>query len=241
MFISMLMIAISSATMVEFIEDAYVVQAPQEIVSVAQEAAKIANFGKTYEVIVPKKAGLQINPWNRFIASVANGATGNWCIIVNPEWFSTLPYDQQIFLMVRCFTQGSMGMVPPIQVYISWFFIILSWIVAYCIYRLLSRIHFIPQNIFVYIVLTAGIMYIFNMTFFHKIQSLALNYSSRKHDTTINIATIKKTGDFNAAIQALKSYDEGLKKQIKGGEQFFVPCERYFEDMVQELTVQKLA
>lgn len=233
-----LMGAVASATMVEYVEDAYAVQAPKEIVDLVDQAAKIVDFDKPYEVAVPKKAGLQINPWNRFISSVSNPVTNNWLIIVNPEWVSTLPHDQQIFLLGRCFMMGKMGMVPPITKYIPWLFIIASWVLVYILYRLFGRTRLNEQNQAVRVLLAFGVMFVLNVAIINKLQIKLLDHLYRKHDKVMNLAVVEKTGNREAAIQALQAYDAAIKKSIKEGEASLVPFENIFERLAQSLTMR---
>ncbi|MFI5333274.1 MAG: hypothetical protein ACHQVS_04200 [Candidatus Babeliales bacterium] len=232
---SLLTTAVISATMVEFVEDGYTVQAPKEITDLVAEAARIVDFDKPYEVVVPKKAGLQVNPWNRFISSAVNSVTNNWLVLVNPDWLSTFPHDQQIFLISRCFMQGNMGMIPPIAKYISWLFVIASWVVIYGIYRLLNRTRLSEQKTAVRIALAVGIVMMLNIAVVNKLQMKLLDYMYRKHDKAVNMAVIEKTGNREAAIQALQAYDAAIKKSIKEGEASLVPFEMIFDIMAQAL------
>lgn len=100
-----------SAKTIEFIEDVYAIQAPQEIVALAEKAAALVGFEKPYEVAVPQKAGVQINPWNKFAAYGINPKTNNPFIIINPQWFSKIPENQQLFWLSRCFITLEQGEV----------------------------------------------------------------------------------------------------------------------------------
>lgn len=226
----------TQATMVEYVEDAYAVQAPQEIADVVQEAARTVNFDKSYEVVVPKKAGLHINPWNQFVSSGTNPATHNWFILVNPTWFSTLPHDQQMFLLCRSFVQANMGVIPPIAQYIPWLFVILTWVLVYVLYRLFGRTRLNQHNPAVRVMIAFGILFVLNVALVNKLQVKLLDYMYRKHDNVVNMVVIEKTGNREAAIKALQTMDAEVKKGIANGETAFVPFEHVFETIAKGLT-----
>jgi len=120
------------AGMVPFTEDPYTMQASGNIVALAQRSAAIMNFEGTYEVVEPKKAGIEINPWNKFIGHGVNPQTQNNFIVVNAEWFKGIPEDQQLFLLCRSFAyfkEGSssslMRMLPYIFIFFGWIFLLL--------------------------------------------------------------------------------------------------------------------
>lgn len=225
------------ATMVEFVEDGYAVQAPKEITDLVQEAAEMVGYDKPYEVVIPKEQGLQVNPWNRFICSGSNTITHNWFVSISPEWFSALPQDQQLFLIGRCFMVGKMGLVPPITAYIPWLFVILSWVMIYILYRfLLSKTSLKHQPPAIRVFIAFAIAFALNVAIINKIQIALLEHLYRKHDTAVAIAVIEKTGNHDAAVNAIKAYDGAVKKSVKEGEARLAPFEHVFEQLAQSLT-----
>ena len=70
------------AKTVEYVEDAYTMQASKEIVKIVEKAALLVDFNDEYQVVSPKKAGIQINPWNKFLGQAINPQTKNPFIMV---------------------------------------------------------------------------------------------------------------------------------------------------------------
>jgi len=98
-----------NAKMVEYIENIYLNQAPEDITKFVNEVAQQQNFDENYEVASPKKAGLQINPWNRMVASVRNPATGNIAFVINPDWFSKFNKDEKTYMISRAYITAKSG------------------------------------------------------------------------------------------------------------------------------------
>lgn len=229
----------AQAKMVEYVEDPYAQQAPQEIVALAQEAAEKMDFQKSYEIVVPKKAGLQINPWNQFVSSGTNPQTKNCFILVNPAWFSTLPANQQLFLLERCFMQAEMGLNPLSLKIIPWLFILFSYLLAIGLFWLLGKnARFSEQTPSVRAVrglISFGVVMLCYLQFINPLQTKVVNYYSRKHETAIHEAVIQKTGDRQGAIQALEAYDAAIRKSLENGELLFAPFEKLFSGYAAEL------
>jgi len=85
------------AKVIEALEDYTVSKAPQEIVDITERVANKMGFTDGYEVVIPTKAAIQLNPWNKFVVYTINPITKNPLILINPEWFSGIPSEQQDF------------------------------------------------------------------------------------------------------------------------------------------------
>lgn len=235
--ISMLTIQNASASRVEYtLEDAYTQQAPEEINSVVDNAANLMNFTQYYEVIIPKKAGVQINPWNQFVAHTTNPMTKNHIALINPEFFATLSNAEQTFLAARVVAQAQEGTAPWSMKVIPWIWVLLTWLVAAMIFIFMTKQTRLAQYPWWgRAILVWAIVVICNMTFGMKLQTQWLKYVGMKHDTYINELVIAKTGNREAAINAMEKIDATIKTNIKNGESFFKPHEDLFARAAQAL------
>ena len=127
------------ANKVEFTEDGYLMQAPDTIVSTAERAAQLVDFNDNYEVAIPKKAGIQVNPWNKFVAYGTNPQTKNPIIIVNADWFLNIPQAQQDFLFARYFMAFKQGLTPLSMKILPYFFMLISFCLALAVFWLLEK------------------------------------------------------------------------------------------------------
>lgn len=223
------------AKTIEFIENIYAEQAPQNTIDVAQEAAHLFEFKKDYEVAVPKKAGLQVNPWNRFLAYGINPQTQNPFIIINPEWLSKMPKDEQQFLLGRAFVTLERGMTPlslKVSPFLYGFFSICLMIL---IYFALGRTRLAQQKKWVRALLAYAIITICNLTFMNNVYLKFTQYLGKRYDTQIIESMIEKTHDKEAAIKALEHFDASIKKELAEGETFWKPYENLFEGYAKEL------
>lgn len=233
-FIATISLSAIQAKMVEFVEDLGGMQAPKEICDLVEQAAANADIDISYEVAVPKKPGLQINPWNNFICSGINPITKNFFITINPAWFLSLPHNQQMFLITRCFMQSKLGIIPTSAKCVAGLFIALRLALMPATYILLGKTPLAEQKI-VKGLLTWAFLVALNMTMLDKVQAETLNKMYRAHDIVVGNAAIEKTGKRKAAIRALQVYEYGIKKRIREGDTFFVPYENVFGNLAKQL------
>ena len=222
---------------VPFTEDSYALQAPQEIIKIAEQAAALVEFDGAYEVAVPKKAGIQINPWNKFIASAKSPQTKNFFIIINPLWFEGIPQDQQLFLLGRCFMAYKEGATPFSMKVIPYLFILGSIIFMLLLIWLLGKTPLVHKKKWIRVVMAWGTIYFCNIFLINNLQARLTNYIARKNDVHIIDMVVKKTGDKDAAIKALQHLDASIKKELKSGETFFAPYVTLFENYANALEI----
>ncbi|MGA9530304.1 MAG: hypothetical protein WBQ73_00245, partial [Candidatus Babeliales bacterium] len=91
------------AKMVHFQEDVFLSQAPQDIVAIAEKVAKKMGYDGTYEVVIPKKAAIELNPWNKFASYGVNQQTKNNILVINQDWLLNLSEEEQEFILGRYF------------------------------------------------------------------------------------------------------------------------------------------
>jgi hypothetical protein len=227
------------ADVIPYKEDTYTQQAPEEIVILAKQAADLMNFKDGFEVMIPKKAGIEINPWNKFVGYGKNPSTQNSFILINPEWFSGIPHDQQVFLLARCFTTLQEGSLPSTSLQIIWIlYCILSILLMILCYWLLGKTTLQPRK-WLRVICAIGIIILGELFIFDKIHLYIVRHVSQNFDVGIIKKVIEKIGNKDAAIKALQHLDASIKQAAQSGETFFVPYKDLFEKYVHEITDKK--
>ena len=225
----------SQAKMVEYVENIYLSPAPDEITKIVHNVAE-KNFDEDYEVTVPKKAGMQINPWNKFIASAKNPATGNLLLIINPEWFSQLFQDEKTFLIVRAFLSAKNAQGLPIKI-VPWVFFVISILTIILLTLLLGKIQRLSNlKRWMRIVIAMTVMAILNLLVLNKVQLKILEYLAFRQTMRTTHLAIQRSGvTKDVAINALSRFDVVIKDGLKSGESFWKPFETAFEKPIQAL------
>ena len=220
---------------VEFIENIYAQQAPEQLVAQSEEVAKMLNFEIPFEVGVPKKPGVQVNPWNKFIVHGINPQTTNPFIIINQEWFSSLPEGQQKFLLARSILYLKEGTTTfPIKA-IPYIYSLLSILFTVLLYFAFGKTRLGHEKWWKRALLAYAITLAFNLAFMKSIQEAVTHYLGERYNTKISEMAIKQTGDRDAAIKAYETIDSVIKKQLQDGEVFFKPYETIFEEYAKAL------
>lgn len=225
----------ASAAMVEFVEDAYAAQAPQELVNQVNTVAQQVHFEKKYEVVVPKKSGLQINPWNRFIGCGINPVSQNWFILINPAWFNTLDKAEQEFLIARCFMIEKHDSNPWNMKLVKIIYAILELLLLVAFYMLLGKTRFAQHKAFVRAGLAFGILLAAELLVLDKIELKILTHLAAQHNALIHREAIAVNGDRDAAIKALNAFDAGIKAEIANGETMLAPFKDIFENQAKDI------
>lgn len=225
----------ATAKVVDFIEDGYLMPASPEIVTLTENAAQLFEFEQPYEVAMPKKSGLQINPWNRFIASGIHPQTKNPLLVINDSWFKTLDSDQQMFLLGRTFLMLQHGGLQPFSVtLVSYLLILLSLGLLFLLFWLLGKTQRI-ENKWARMAVAYGIFLVCNITFLNTMQAKVIQYFGIRHDIQIIQMTVEKTHNKQAAIKALEAIDSIIKDDLRNGEQFWEPHATLFENYANGL------
>lgn len=221
------------ANIIPYKEDIYTQQAPQEIENLAKEAADLMEFKDGFEVVVPKKAGIEINPWNKFVSSAKNQATQNPFILVNPEWFSGIPHDQQIFLLARCFALFQENSLTTF-LWINIFFVLLSILLLIFMYWLLGKSPLLSKK-WMRALCALGITIVVELSILDNIRAHVTTYLGSRIDMNVIQKVVAKTGNKDAAIKALQYFDTSLKEAVQNGETILAPFKNNFEKYVDEL------
>jgi hypothetical protein len=225
-----------SAKMVEFVEDAYLLQAPAEIVKIVQDLADEQHVVASYEVAIPKKAGMQINPWNEFIAVGVNPSTNNKLLVINPTWWTQLTLDEQKYIITRAFWNAHTGSSLPL--------IILSLILS-----VISILSIILLTIglgkyrktshlkrWLRIVIAFIIMWLINTFIVSHVHLKIATYLANHIDHKTHELALAKSGlTQKVAIASLTKLDNAIKENLKSGELFWKPFEKLYEKQIETI------
>lgn len=205
---------------IEYKEDAYCVQAPQALIVTAEKAAEFFEYGKGYELISPKKPALEINPLNKFMMRSINPQTKNEFILINPEWFLSLPDDQQKFLLGVSFTGLKYGTYPSSATYAFWVYVLISLALIISLTVLFGRMLLDKQRLFVRIIVAVLTVSACKYLFINKIYFNCLQYLLDRHSAEIYKEVIAKTGKA-AGISTMKSISEDFIKESSNDAAFW--------------------
>ncbi|CAN5196363.1 hypothetical protein BH09DEP1_BH09DEP1_0220 [soil metagenome] len=226
----------ASAKMVEYYEDAYTQQAPQELADkVAKIADKIA-FAKDYEVVIPKKPGLQINPANKIVSYGINPQTKNPFVLINPDWFSTLNQEQQDFLIARSLVtlENSKWHALPKLFTPLWLVIFLaSGLLAF---YALKKKYLAGKPTWMLVLATVVPFLVVDTALGPVHDKMSLNIIRRFDVQMARIALEKMGQDKQVAISTFQVMDDFVKKELAAGDTFWKPYEGVFSDLVARLS-----
>lgn len=234
-FLTCLPLTAINAKMVEYYEDAYAQQASPELADMVAKIADTVGFTQDYQVIVPKKAGLQINPINKMISYGFNAQTKNPLMIINPEWFSTLSQDQQNFLIARSFIalQKSNGQTLPKLFTPLWVIVFLA--LGVLAFFILKKKYMIGKPTWMIVLATAIPFLIVDTVLGPVHDKIKLNIA-RRFDAHIAQTALEKLGqDKQTAIDTFARMDELVKKELAEGDTFWKAYETIFSDIAARL------
>lgn len=220
------------AQRVELSEDAYIGLPSSALIDQAQQVAQRIGFTGKYELVIPKKPALELNPWNNFIAVGINPVTKNLVIIVNEPWFSTFTTAEQEFLLGHYFLIGKRGLVPFSARFIrglciGLYFILLILIAAFLNRMPLSRYKFIFFNIMFACIIGFSL---------GKVLVMLQPYIFKHHEKKGMRLAAQIMGDHDAACSALQRYDAAIKAEVAQGNVFWQPHAHIFEEYFKALS-----
>jgi hypothetical protein len=224
---------------VPYTEDAYVCQAAPELVVQVEQAAILIDFKAPYEVISPKKAGIEINPHNKFISIGTNPITKNNFLIINPDWFFKLSPAQQQFTIARNLMRLKLGYIPTSAKVIPYLFILLLILLGILCSIVLRKTILIGKPIWMRILSTWLILVSCNLLFINNLQIKLLNHMYRQHDINTIKLTIEKTGDRAAAIEALEKLNSDVNAEAQTNLPFWQNQLGALDPLIKELKAQQ--
>lgn len=221
----------SLATALPVTEDAYLMQAPQELIDQTEKVAELVHFSKDYELAVPKKAGVKVNAWNKFIAQAINPQTKNPLVIINQDWFSPLDQDQQTFLIARSFMELDKPIQPSKLLSLLPYILILVQILSVVAFAFaLKKTRFAQQPLWVKIVTFYAAATLLRLFVLTPIEASLRRYLVLQEDKKINEYIVEKTQQREAAVQGLMAIHTTINQELSEGETFWEPYQNYFKD-----------
>lgn len=168
---------VSCATYKPYSEGIYLSKATTDLVEKALSAASKIGYKGVFEVSIVEKAGIEINPYNKFISKALNPVTKNNLIIVNPDWFNGLSEKEQEYFLVNTFAHF---LEPALYVrYVKFLKIFLTIIVSLVFMTILSYGRFAISSEILRLPIFFGLVMIFNFVFLNRI----VKYIARKFDS----------------------------------------------------------
>ena len=225
----------TNAKIAESIEDAYMKQAPHALMELAEQSAERINFTTPFEVVIPLKSAIQINPWNSFLAFGVNPQTKNPFIIINQDWFSALPAAQQEFLLVRALLFLKLGLKSFASQIFPYIFLLFWFLLGFLTYYLLALTRLAAYQWWVRFLVSWGLLILLNVLVLTKVNQAIAGHLARSYDANINKKAIAVTGDKEAAVAVFKAMDTEIKAAVARGETFWKPYENLFEENIQKL------
>lgn len=223
------------AKMMEYYEDAYAQQAPQELADKVAKVADKITFAKDYEVIVPKKPGLQINPVNKIIGYGINPQTKNPYIIINSEWFSTLNKEQQDFLIARGLLTLENSTWHSLPKLFTLLWIIIFFALGILAFFILKTKFMVGKPTWMIVLATVIPFFIIDTALGPVHTKINLNISHRFDVQMARMALDKLNLEKQVALDAFKKMDDFVKKELTVGETFWKPFENTFSDIIERL------
>lgn len=226
----------SNTKVVEYFEDAYTQQAPQELVAQVEHIAQKIGFDKDYQIVVPKKPGLQINPLNKLLTYGINPQNKTPFVLINPEWFATLTKDQQTFLIGRSLlTLQHSNWMLPVKL-LPWVWIITTLLLALLLFFAIKRTRFGSKPVWMRILAIYLLFAVANFAFLTALYNKVHVMLGRRFDKQMAQLALEKTGqDRQVAVSTYQAMDDFVKKELAAGDTFWKPFENTFSDIIERL------
>jgi hypothetical protein len=212
--------ATAAAKTAEFFENVFAAPASEKLVAQGQKAAELIGYEKAVEIASPKKAGIEINPLNKFIYGQINPQTQNAVIVANPEWLSLMPEGQQFFLIARALMRLKEGTPLPMKA-VHYGYMVLSFLLVIGLFFVLRKTvlknHKVWMSILGAFVMTIALEFLC----FDPLEAKLLQYLGLQHDKNINELIVQKTQDREAAIKALEFYDAAIEEEYPKDQKFW--------------------
>lgn len=223
------------AKMVEYYEDAYAQQAPQALADKVAQIADRVGFSQDYQVIVPKKPGVQINPINKMSSYGINAQTKNPFMLINTEWFSTLTNEQQDFVIARNFIilENSSWLSAPKLFTPLW--VIIFLLLGLLAFFALKRKYMVGKPTWMVVLATLIPFLALDMAL--DPVHAKLNYAiARRFDAQMARAALDKMGlDKQIAIDTFEKMNQTVTKELAEGQAYWKTYETIFTDIAKRL------
>jgi hypothetical protein len=156
-------------------------------------------------------------------------------VFINAPWFETLPQDHQTFLLARAFVTAQEGILPASVKYLPYAFILLLMLLVFAVFWLLGKTPLVAYKKWVRALAAWIIVMAFNVGIGTHMQTKVLQYFAKKHDMHIIRIAAEKTGNKEAAKEALLAYNAAVQEEIKNGQKAFEPFGNLLEQYANQL------
>jgi hypothetical protein len=225
----------TQARNITYTENVYMQQASPELVGLVAEVADDLDFMGNYELVEPKKAGLAVNAWNRFMWPAVNPLTKNNLIVINSEWFKDIPKDQQKYLIGACFAKINMGSHSTAMKIAPFLYSLISLLLTLLFYWGLSKTILVKYRKWIKFLIAVFIVILCELSFMDPIYEKYTNYLSIKYSVKRYESVIQKMDNKESAIKALKYLDLSIKKGLADGEEIYRAHENTYANLAKEL------
>ena len=235
--LSFAMVACSaSAKNIQYVEDAYMKQASSGLVKLVDEVTQDIGYIGDFELIEPKKAGLEINPWNRLVGVGVNPGTKNNFMVINSEWLNRLSKDEQKFVIAHFITKFDLGFKAPASTYLPFVYIALFWLLVGLLFFLFGKLElFADKKWWMRLAPAYLIMLVFNLAIGVKLQQKHLEYLAFRHLVNVNNQVLQKLPNKEAAVKALRYLDKSIVDGAANGEVAFESTKNLFANVADEI------
>lgn len=226
----------ASAKNVQYVEDVYMKQATPALVKFVDEVAAELGYSGNYELIEPKKAALQINPWNRLVCAGVNPGTKNNFMVINSEWLNKLSKDEKKFIVGHFVSKFDLGLVAPASTYLPFVYIALFWLLVGLLFFLFGKLElFADKKWWMRLAPAYLIMLVLNLAVGVKLQQKHLDYLAFRHLVNVNNKVLQKLPNKEAAVKALRYFDKSIVDGAANGEVIFEPSKGLFANAADEI------
>lgn len=226
------------SNVIEYTEDIYLMQADKDAVEKISEIAKKMDYSGDYQVVLSKKAGMEINPTLKFFASGVNPVNGLNFIAFNKDWFNYLDKDTQDMFVAIAFSKFINGVASPYAKYVIYIYTILSWFLIFGIFLILNKssFNFSKHNKLYKFLISLFFVALFNLFFGQKIQDQINNKLKREHAMKVYDYVLEKGFNKDSIVKMLSVYKDNIKKDLEEGQTFWRPFANDFDFYIKHFS-----
>lgn len=198
----------SEAVYKPYSEGIYLSEATPELVEKALTAASKVGYNGNFELSIAQKAGMEINPHNRFISKCTNPVTKNDLIIINVDWFNKLTNDEQQCWLISFFAQFK---EPNHNAkYQTIFAVFLSLLTFFLLFIFLRYTKLATKSVWIRLAVSFALLLLIEITILDKMMALVSANISRAYQRKIDKETLSFV-DKELLIKIQKDFTEDLQ------------------------------
>lgn len=230
---------ISYSKMVEYPKDAYFSNSASE--TQARLTPVIEKFinGSDYYLVEPEKPAIQINPWNKILASVKN-PDGKFVFVAPKAYVDDLSDAELEYSIARAFILADRGLVSTPMKALPFLFIIYG-LLSICVLFLLFRKYLFAsykktQSIIFSILLAICVNGLLNFTVMNKVYEkinsyLADTYGNKINKDAMDMANSSK----DVALSFLKKITEFIDQEKQENPEYFKVFEEKINNQIDHI------